>query len=141
MKTKHCTKCKKQKPLSEFYKDKRFKVGRQSHCKSCKTKYQKEYRDAAHNRNTVLKKKYGITFEEYDKINKKQKGLCAICGLPEKSRNRYGKKRLAVDHNHQTNKVRGLLCRNCNLGIGLLNVDNFGILNFQKVIEYLEVNE
>ncbi len=67
-----------------------------------------------------LKKIYGLPLSEYETMFARQKGLCAICGEPETLRNnRSGKLRdLAVDHDHETGKVRALLCYNCNLMIG-----------------------
>lgn len=65
-------------------------------------------------------KAYGLTPEEYERLLLAQNGVCAICRQPEKYK-LYGKlKRLAVDHDHATNRVRGLLCHNCNIGIGNL---------------------
>lgn len=58
-----------------------------------------------------LRKKYGITRAQYIAMNQAQGGLCAICGSECSTR-------LAVDHDHQTGVVRGLLCRRCNIGIG-----------------------
>ena len=69
-------------------------------------------------------KKFGITTEDYDRMHADQRGLCAICGEPERIRhtNRLGEKgnvlRLAVDHCHKTLVVRGLLCRTCNQILG-----------------------
>lgn len=60
-----------------------------------------------------LKKKYGISLEEYKKLYESQNGVCAICGKEEK-RGRM----LSVDHDHKSKKVRGLLCDNCNLFLG-----------------------
>ena len=59
-----------------------------------------------------LKRNYGITIEQYDALLVKQNGLCAIC------QNVSGRKKLSVDHDHQTGKVRGLLCNPCNLSLG-----------------------
>lgn len=67
-------------------------------------------------RNWTLMRKYGITVEEYDRIYELQGGRCAICGTHQSEL----KKSLAVDHNHNTGEVRGLLCDNCNKGIGCL---------------------
>ena len=64
---------------------------------------------------------------------KKQSGLCALCGLPEKSKRKGTKMALSIDHNHNTDKFRGLLCGKCNRAIGLLNVDSLGTLNLQKL--------
>ena len=75
------------------------------------------------------KTKYGITIEEYKKMLKKQNGKCAICGEESKGG------RLAVDHNHSTNKVRSLLCYHCNWGIGHFK-ENLDLL--EKAIEYLK---
>jgi Recombination endonuclease VII len=59
--------------------------------------------------------KYGVTVEWYNAKLIEQRGCCAICGLPESSTSKHGKKkRLAVDHDHDTNEARGLLCENCN---------------------------
>ena len=83
-------------------------------------------------REIYLKRKYGLTIKRYNRLLKKQGGVCAICRKKENG------KGLAVDHNHQTGNVRGLLCQNCNTGIGLLN-DNIQIL--QKTIKYLKQGE
>lgn len=66
---------------------------------------------------------FGITATEYDAILARQGGVCAICGQPE-TRVVHGKlTRLAVDHDHETGAVRGLLCYFCNTGIGLFRED------------------
>ena len=57
-------------------------------------------------------KKHGLTLTDYSVLLAKQGGTCAICGR------KPGKKRLSLDHDHKTNKVRGLLCNNHNMGIG-----------------------
>lgn len=61
---------------------------------------------------TTLRKKYGITRADYDEMLRKQGGTCAICHCHQ----RY--QALAVDHDHKTGFVRGLLCVNCNRGLG-----------------------
>jgi hypothetical protein len=62
-------------------------------------------------------KHYGITPEQYNEIFNRQKGKCAICGKPQTEL----KKRLHIDHNHITGEIRGLLCFNCNLILGMSN--------------------
>lgn len=62
-------------------------------------------------RNSALKRYYGITIADYDKMAAEQRGCCALCGKP------VGEK-LAVDHCHTTGRVRGLLCILCNSLIG-----------------------
>lgn len=66
--------------------------------------------------------KYGITEEQYQEMLKAQNGLCLICLQPETILDKRvnGPKRLSIDHCHKTKKIRGLLCRNCNIGIGNL---------------------
>ena len=87
-----------------------------------------------------IKYRYGITREEYIQLLLKQKGVCAICFLPEtiidKRTNEFRK--LAVDHCHTTGKVRGLLCSHCNHGIGKFK-DNTKLL--KSAIYYLEEKE
>jgi len=75
-------------------------------------------------------RKYGIRQPEYDELLSKQKGVCAICkkSVPI----------LAVDHNHETGAIRGLLCKNCNLALGFISDD----INIAfSMIEYLKENQ
>lgn len=81
------------------------------------------------NRKCVLKKKYGITWEDYECLFEAQQGCCAIC-----SKERGDGPMLAVDHNHETGEVRGLLCGSCNRGLGLF-IDNPKLLI--KAAEYV----
>ncbi len=75
-----------------------------------------------------LKSKYGLTLEEYDQMLIAQNGVCAICRGPEVAEDKNGfVKRLSVDHNHKTGKVRGLLCWKCNTMIGFAK-DNPDVL-------------
>lgn len=76
-----------------------------------------------------LQRLYGITLEQYRQMLNNQNGVCAICNQPETTINKRGNcvQYLAVDHNHQTGKVRGLLCRKCNriLGDAKENIEIF----------------
>lgn len=83
------------------------------------------------NRNSHLKKRYGITIDDYEQMLKDQNNKCAICGNGHTKGTR-GK--LYIDHCHKTNKVRGLLCQKCNSAIGLLG-DNKTLL--KKALKYL----
>jgi len=86
-----------------------------------------------------LKKYYGMTADEYEEMYDKQKGICSICGYPETIQDKNGKARkLAVDHCHTTGKIRGLLCTNCNKGLGHFK-DSIDIL--KKAVEYLKHHE
>lgn len=101
-------------------------------CKECKYKFhntkwsktQQEYAksDKARlkNREYMLKARYGISLSQYDKLSLSQNHACAICKNPDSADNgRY----LVIDHDHQTNKVRGLLCDKCNRALGSFNDD------------------
>lgn len=113
--TRFCSGCRSFVPL--FYV-----VG--SRCKACSSA-------AAHD--SAIRKAYGIGTREYNAILRAQGGRCAICGR------RPGKRRLAVDHDHHTGEVRGLLCASgdygCNKGLGYFN-DDVEIL--RRAVAYLE---
>ena len=80
--------------------------------------------------------KYGITLEEYDALFEAQGGVCAVCRRPETAIGNGGMPmRLAVDHDHVTGRVRGLLCQACNRAAGLFRED---IAVMERAIEYLE---
>lgn len=65
-------------------------------------------------RKWILKTKYGMTREQYDELLAKQKYCCAICSSPDPQ----GRGEFQVDHDHKTGQIRGLLCTNCNSGLG-----------------------
>jgi hypothetical protein len=80
----------------------------------------------------LLKHRYGITLDVYKEMLEFQNGVCAICGKPETIKR---KTRLSVDHCHDTLKVRGLLCDQCNKGLGNFK-HNKELLS--KALKYLE---
>ena len=138
---KSCCKCKIDKPLEGFHRNKVTVDGLQKTCKECQSAYsklphvrdkQKDYyqrtKRAHIDRN--LKAQYGISYDEYDVMLEKQKGRCAICGTD----NPGGKGRFHVDHCHTNGTVRGLLCHHCNTMLGLAK-DSAETLN--KAISYL----
>ena len=121
-----CTTCNELKPASDFKleKDKRATNGisQRSKCKVC---------DEDRKYKAFIKRTYDFTFEQYEQMYDAQNGKCAIC------ESRIGNSRtgrLFVDHCHTTNKVRGLLCSNCNHGLGQFK-DSPKLL--QRAIEYL----
>lgn len=141
METKICPKCKSNLSLDMFQKNKRSKDGLQYHCRSCRKELdarpekRKADRQRYHsNRESYLngyyKRVYGITLSEYKVIFDNQKGVCAICNKECSSG-----KQLAVDHDHETGQIRGLLCTKCNQGLGMFN-DSVDLLN--RSISYLE---
>lgn len=80
-----------------------------------------------------IRRKFGLTVEEYESMLNSQNKVCAICKQDCNTGNR-----LAVDHNHKTGKIRGLLCKNCNTSIGLLK-ENINVL--ENAIIYLSFHE
>jgi hypothetical protein len=132
MSTKICSKCKLEKPLVDFHASKLGKFGKRGECKSCGNAYmrQRPTKRAAGRRSTI--RRYGLELEQFNKLRVAQKFACAICGLPESS-NLHGV--LYIDHSHETHKVRGLLCLECNNGLGKFR-DNPALL--ARAIEYLK---
>jgi len=69
-------------------------------------------------KNGHLERKYQMTIEDYEKMYDEQNGVCKICGQPETKKYNGKVVELAVDHCHETGKVRGLLCNKCNVALG-----------------------
>ena len=103
--------------------------------KEWRKKYRATNRYQEYRREKDYKNKFGISINEYKMINENQKGLCAICGKKESFICKGRLYNLAVDHNHQTGKIRGLLCHDCNQALGLFK-DN--VSSLKKSIQYLE---
>lgn len=132
---KSCCRCNQVKDYSEFYKDRVNKDGYSYTCKVCRKEYEKEYSKTDKYRQKIRKARWkeqsiDITYEQYLQMFLEQKGACAICGSVK---NQFDKG-MCVDHNHTNGKVRGLLCTDCNRGIGSLKDD---IELLKKAIEYL----
>lgn len=95
-----------------------------------------------------LREKHGVTAEQYQAIFDEQGGVCAICRMPETASNRsriqvadVGPRRLAVDHDHATGCVRGLLCLDCNTGLGKFADDPVRLaaaMNYLAVAQRIE---
>jgi hypothetical protein len=118
MKTKICYRCRQEKSLSEFHKDISSKDGIDNLCKECSSIKGRDY---------LLKKKYNITFSEKEDMINHQNNKCAIC-------NKLFLDILdcCVDHSHKTGKIRGILCRSCNRGIGYLK-DNPAVCDMASI--------
>lgn len=133
---KQCSKCKIEKTYDKF----RFHNGPSSRirasCSDCdnlasrtrRKKNPEKYRQLI--RKSHLKIKYGLSLAGYSEKLKAQGGACAICLSPDPSGNGV----FAVDHNHSTNQVRGLLCQGCNQGLGQFRED---ITSLRNAINYL----
>ena len=127
-----CTKCLEDKPQDEFYKH----AGRTSYYKYCKKCHVKRtmawHKDNPGKSAESRWKAYGIvgmTWELYQQMLSDQESGCAICQKPCASG-----RQLAVDHDHETGRVRGLLCMSCNQFIGKL--EN-GTVPYSRLIAYL----
>jgi hypothetical protein len=149
---KRCKVCRQLKPLDEFYKAPGMRDGHRNDCKSCngaasaerhrrnpgparerakRWRLENPERYAENQRRTResgskkltdrrghLKRTFGITLEQYEAMLAAQHGGCAICGKPARD-----DIALHVDHGHDTGRVRGLPCFDCNAGLGKLRED------------------
>lgn len=98
--------------------------------------YKDKYERIAENKRYM--KQYGITLDQYEQILSEQNNLCAICKMAESDLTINGKiVHLQLDHCHETGKIRALLCKNCNCGLG-----NFhdSIEKLQAAIDYLKLH-
>ncbi len=148
--TKKCTgPCGKVLPLGDFHKNKSMRDGHAYWCRECRNSHLRErYARLAHVRKNSLRgcKKYresnptrerdrrlmncyGLTSGQHKQLYVGQNGCCALCGDSVPYDEIY------TDHDHGTGKVRGLLCRRCNVGLGMLG-DTFG--SIMRAAEYLK---
>lgn len=138
---KKCTKCNIEKEYIMFAKGKVYRDGYKSWCKDCNNSWTRQWYSNNNeeikskysyekNKDRKLKKAFGIGYQEYLNMLSAQQGSCGICGTKDS-----GARSFHVDHCHDTGKIRGLLCGNCNSGIGSLR-DDIGLL--KRAIEYLE---
>lgn len=117
--TQVCSKCGISKAINKFHKDNTNANNRRTECADCRS---------ASRRITNITKEHRLSLQIA------QNNSCAICGIS----NEELKKELNVDHNHETKKVRGLLCNNCNLGLGMFK-DN--TTHLSMAIEYLVTHD
>lgn len=129
---KTCTGCKRLLPIESFGRKASFgpdSVFRRPKCYECCNKQRR------HNYGTrSIQQMYGITQEQYASMLASQGGICLICGNPEVGKRAEREYPLAIDHDHTTGKVRGLLCQKCNLGIGNFNDD---VTRLEAAVAYL----
>lgn len=126
--TAYCPDCKTVESVEDFPRNRSAPRGRAGYCKPCNAARSRASRERLHggSREHHLRRRYGITGEQYDALVTAQGGLCALCRerLPEH-----------VDHDHVTGVVRGVLCSCCNQGLG--NFRNRGDV-MRNAIDYLE---
>jgi hypothetical protein len=131
-KYKRCIHCRKPLPeTQEFFMYLKRYNKLDNVCRACKNyelkKWKHKHKENIHNQ--MIKYKFGLTSAEYANMLNKQEGKCAICGQKQL------KFKLSVDHCHTTGKVRGLLCRTCNVGLGAFRED---IQIMKSAIKYLK---
>lgn len=137
---KECADCHVVKTLDEFSRIARNVGLGTSHytaaCHPCRLLRNRKYRaeNPARVRSMArlahVARTYGLTAEQYNAMYEQQRGCCAICAI-HASEMKYA---LAVDHDHETDRVRGLLCRKCNAAIGFFKED---AATLQSAIDYL----
>lgn len=92
-----------------------------SYCRACQRDYEKAWRrnnperQKAQRRRAYVRKAYGISYDQYEAMVELQGGACAVCGVHGDTQ-QHGV--LLIDHDHDTGRVRGLLCVDCNFAIG-----------------------
>ncbi len=156
---KTCSQCGQEKSTDEFYPLPTRRCGVRSNCKVCAAKrdrstgkprgpvpkYETEKerqkakveagkrfrmrRGKDYARDHQLQHKFNITLDDYNRMFAEQNGCCVLC---DRHQSEF-KTRLAVDHNHETGGVRGLLCTRCNIRLGVLENRQF----IEKAIKYL----
>jgi hypothetical protein len=139
---KTCSACKRNRPLKEFYiRVSRGVPCRFARCRECELRISREWHKAhpehmkRKSRRNHLKNLYGMTPEEYQEKFATQNGLCAICRKPETKTLRGELISLATDHDHETDRLRDLLCHRCNSLIGLAGED---VAVLEAAIAYLK---
>lgn len=125
--TKKCSKCGEQKELNQYYNHPRTKTGKGSQCIECQLKTSRDTYKADKHKDRRLRREYGITLAVYNDMLEAQSGGCWICGKTNEL--------LVVDHDHETGAVRGLLCKQCNFGVGQFNDD---ITLLLRAVKYLQ---
>ena len=151
MDTKFCDKCNGEYPLTKEHWRIEIKEGKKKEriryrCKLHGDAKGKIWR--ANNRerlllekkNHMLKKKFGLTLGDYNKMLEEQNGVCYICKEPEKRIATFSGfvQRLSVDHDHKTGQIRKILCNSCNLILGKVENSNISERFFQYLNEFKE---
>lgn len=127
--TRQCRVCDVIKPLEDFKPQGTSTGGRRWDCRACQ---------AVRSRRYLLRKRFGISVEEYDAMLEAQGGRCAICESDE-TRSKWVT--FAVDHCHDTGRVRGLLCGQCNYALGKLGDTPQNLLRAYRYVAGLNLSD
>lgn len=133
-----CYKCEEIKSLCDFHRDRTQAQGHSYECKKCRLSSniiraqspKKKKSSAEYEFKRGLRRNYNMTIEQYNVMFNAQEGKCACCGKHQDN----CKRKLAVDHDHDTGAIRALLCDNCNPGIGYFK---HSIERLNQAIKYL----
>jgi hypothetical protein len=127
-----CTSCNFDYPASHFaYITRNGQTKQIKHCNLCRQQYNTAWRSRNYEnrRNYELKRQYNITLIQFNEMVARQNGKCAL---------NCGKAATTVDHDHKTGQIRGILCMDCNRGLGLLG-DTLEAA--KQLIEYLDTSD
>jgi hypothetical protein len=140
IKEKICHKCGKKKSIKKFYPNGSNIDGYRNNCKTCVDKQNKNYTLSdkyireEKSKDYRYRTKYGITYKKKKEIILNQDNKCLCCGIDFKTLKL--ERHICIDHDHLTGKVRGVLCTECNIALGLLHED----LNRVKSLENYIIN-
>lgn len=111
---KSCSKCGESKSFDDFHRSSSARDGKASWCKKCVNNIRRDNRKKTYTpenkRKWQIRTRYGLTIEQVEELRASQGGSCAVC--------KKELKKFHIDHDHNTGKVRGLLCHRCNVMIG-----------------------
>lgn len=113
--SKWCSKCKNVLPLNSFSISNDKRDGRASNCKECHTAHYSSL--SSEEKRVRIVRRFGLTVDEWTSMRDKQAGVCAICGTLR------GTRGLVIDHDHESGRVRALLCSPCNTALGSMRDD------------------
>ncbi len=147
---KKCCTCKIEKEFDNFNKNRKNKDGYNKQCRECASMSNAAYYYKTHNfqlqrgrdkhkrkskcrRRETIMRMYKLNIDDFNKMLFEQKEKCAICDIKPTDT-------LCIDHNHITGKIRGLLCRKCNMAMGILKLDQGLELLFNSIKYFKEKN-
>jgi hypothetical protein len=143
---KECTECHITKPFDQFYRETKQASGLNPRCKICVNQRNRAYalanpertREWSRRRSlrAYAKRYFNLDEAQYDALVARAGGKCEVCGREERTTSTNGHSfLLAIDHDHATLQIRGMLCRQCNTALGCVQ-DNPALL--RKLADYLE---